>query len=135
MIDQAAARTDRRPRSVTGPLLLMLLVSSFSFAAIAKVAWATHFHTTCVPHGFVHGSDSNDGSFFARVESGCGSSTRRCGIYNYNSFVGDQTTGGSTMCNAWSQNYGSYTECASTAHTYYSGVFSDHVHKANNWCA
>lgn len=114
---------------------MLLLACSFSFGAIVTVALADHYHTTCVPHGFVHGDSTTDGSFFARVESGCGSATRRCGLYTYGNFLGDQTVGGSSTCNAWSQNYGNYTECASTAHTLYTGAFSDHVHKAHNYCA
>ena len=114
----------------------MLLACSFSFGAIVTVAFADHYHTTCVPHGFVHGDDTNDGSFFARVETGCGGATRRCGLYTYGGFDGDQTVGGTSLCNAWSRTFGaSYSECASTSHTWFSGVFADHVHKAHNYCA
>ena len=120
---------------LTPPLLLLLLVSAFSFAAMTTIAWADHFHTTCVPHGFVHGEDTGDGSFFSRVEAGCGGSTRRCAIYSYRTFRGDQTVSGTTHCNAWSRSFGNYTECASHAQTWYSGVFTDHAHYAHNWCA
>ena len=114
----------------------MLLACSFSFGAIVTVAFADHYHTTCVPHGFVHGDDTNDGSFFARVETGCGGATRRCGLYTYGGFDGDQTVGVTSLCNAWSRTFGaSYSECASTSHTWFSGVFADHVHKAHNYCA
>ena len=30
--------------------------------------------------------------------------------------------------------HGEATTCASTAHVYSAGLFSDHVHKAHNWC-
>ena len=113
---------------------MLLAISAFSFGAITRIAWADHYHVNCVEHGFVHGSNTNDNSFYARVLHGCGSTTKRCGLYTYGSFDGDLTVGGTSSCNAWSFTYGNYTECASTAHVYYSGVFADHVHKAHNWC-
>lgn len=134
MTDNAARAPSPGRRTFATPILLLLVACSFSFGAITAVAWAEHYHTNCVPHGFAHGSDSNDGSFFARIESGCGTGTRRCALYTYGSFDGDQTVGGTSLCNAWSRDFGDYRECASTAHTWYSGVFSDHVHKAHNWC-
>lgn len=89
-------------RRLTVPLLVLLLMCSFSFGSITRLAWAgSQYDTTRVPHGFVHGSDTNDRSFCSRVEAGCGSSTRRCAIYNYGNFVGDLTVGGSSTCNAW----------------------------------
>jgi hypothetical protein len=113
----------------------MILFSAFSFGAITKVAVGEHWHSNCVAHGFVHGDSTTDGSFFSRVEAGCGSTSRRCEIYNWGSFVGSISVGGTTTtCNAWSRNYGDYTECASTAHVYSSGVFNEHIHKAHNWC-
>jgi len=123
-------------RRLTTPLLLLVLVCCFSFGAVVRAALAAdNFHTTCVPHGFVHGNSFSDGSFFARVDPGCGSTLRRCDLYTWGSFVGGQTvTGSSATCNAWSSDFGTFTECASTAHLANSGVFSDHVHKAANWC-
>jgi hypothetical protein len=115
-------------------IVLLLLFSAFSFGAITRVALAEHFHTNCVGHGFVHGSSTTDGSFFSRVEHGCGTGTKYCAIYTWGSFVGDMSVAGSDTCNLWSRNYGTPTECASTAHVSYSGVFSNHVHKAHNWC-
>lgn len=76
---------------LTVRLLLLSLFASFSFGAVTKIALASHYHTACVPHGFVHGSDTNDGSFFARIEYGCGTGVRRCAIYNYGQWRGDQT--------------------------------------------
>lgn len=126
---------EKSERGLAVPLLLLSLFASFSFGAITKVALAGHYHTACVPHGFVHGSDTNDGSFFARIEYGCGTGVRRCAIYNYGQWRGDQTVTGTSTCNAWSRTFGDFVECASTAHVWYSGVFADHVHKAHNWCA
>jgi hypothetical protein len=123
------------PRRLTTPLLLLVLVCSFSFGAIVRVAFAEHFHTTCVAHGFVHGESLTDESFFARVDPGCGSTLRTCDLYTSGSFIGGQTVTGTTAtCTAWSINFGHFTECASTAHVASSGVFSRHVHKAHNWC-
>jgi hypothetical protein len=120
----------------TLPLLVLALVCSFSFGAIVRVAVADHYHVACVGHGFVHGNYTTDGSFYGRVEAGCGSTLRNCHLYTYGSYIGGQTVTGSTaMCNAWSHSFGSYTECASTTHVDSRGVFSSHVHKAHNWCA
>jgi len=115
---------------------VLALVCAFSFGAIVRVALATSYHTTCVGHGFVHGGSLNDASFFGRVDPGCGSTLRNCYLYTYGSYIGGQTvTGTSATCNAWSRSFGYYTECASTTHVDSQGVFSNHVHKAANWCA
>ena len=120
----------------TMPLIVLALVCSFSFGAIVRVAVADHYHSVCVGHGFVHGNYTTDGSFYGRVEPGCGSTLRNCHLYNYGSYVGGQTVTGSTStCNAWSYSFGDFTECASTTHVDSQGVLSNHVHKAHNWCA
>ncbi|MCW2985972.1 MAG: hypothetical protein JWR63_3542 [Conexibacter sp.] len=115
-------------------LVLLALICAFSFGAIVKVALADSYHTTCVGHGFVEGGSTTDGSFFSRVDAGCGSSSRSCDIYSYNVLRGSQTTYGGTMCNAWSRDFGNYTECAGSARTSDPGVFADHFHYAPNWC-
>jgi hypothetical protein len=123
------------PRRLTAPLLLLVFLCAFSFGAIVRVALADHWHTTCVPHGFVHGNSLTDGSFYARVDPGCGSTLRTCDLYTSGSFIGGVTVTGTTAtCGAWSTDFGRFTECASTAHVRSSGVFSQHVHKASNWC-
>jgi hypothetical protein len=127
--------SDARPRRLTTPLLLLVLVCAFSFGALVRVAFADHYHTNCVGHGFVHGDSLSDGSFFGRVEPGCGSTLRTCDLYTSGSWIGGVTVTGTTAtCTAWSIDFGSYTECASTTHVASSGVFSSHVHKAHNWC-
>jgi len=127
--------SDAPQRRLTAPLLLMVLVCAFSFGAIVRVALADHFHTTCVPHGFVHGNSLSDESFYARVDAGCGSTLRKCELYTSGSFIGGVTVTGTTAtCSAWSIDFGHFTECASTAHVRSDGVFSEHVHKASNWC-
>jgi hypothetical protein len=113
---------------------LIVLLTGFLWGAVVKVALAEHYHVNCVGHGFVHGESTTDGSFFARVEAGCGSTFRRCDLYTNGSFIGGSSASGSLTCNLWSRSLGSYTECASTAHVYSAGLFSDHVHKAHNWC-
>lgn len=128
------ADADERQR-LTAPLLLAL-VCAFSFGAIVRIALAdVNYHVNCVGHGFVHSTNLNDGSFFARVESGCSSTMRSCDLYSFGRHIGGQTViGSSAGCNAWSFDYGDYAECASTAHVYAAGVFASHVHKAVNWC-
>ena len=117
------------------PLVVLALLCSASFGAIVAVAYADDYHTTCVGHGFVHGASQTDGSFFGRVEPGCGSTNRICPLYTWGSIIGYEAVSGTTAtCNAWSRTFGDYTECASTTHTNNPGVFSDHVHKASNWC-
>ncbi len=114
----------------------LALVASFAFSAVVRVAFADHYHTNCVGHGFVHGGDTGDGSFFSRIETGCGSSYRRCEIYSNFTWRGTEIAPDSgTTCNAWSQHFGSYNECASYAKVYNPGVFSEHNHTAHNWCA
>lgn len=116
------------------PLLILLALScAFSFGAIVKYAFAVDYHVTCVGHGFVSGSNPTDGSFFSRVESGCGSANRFCYIYVSGTFVGGLGTG-ALACNAWSRDYGNYTECHATSHTELVGQFPEHTHKPVNWC-
>jgi hypothetical protein len=114
--------------------LLIILLTGFAWGAMVKVALADHYHVACVGHGFVHGESTTDGSFFSRVEAGCGSTYRQCDLYSNGSFIGGSSASGSLTCNLWSRSIGNFTECASTAHTYSAGVFSNHVHKAHNWC-
>jgi hypothetical protein len=120
---------------LTRSLLVLLVVSAFSFGAIVKVAFAASYHTTCVGHGFVAGSSQTDGSFFSRVESGCSSSYRHCAIYSGGVYRGEENIyDTATTCNAWSRAVGDFQECASSAHVSDSGVFSEHTHTAPNWC-
>ncbi|MCW2993924.1 MAG: hypothetical protein JWQ18_1419 [Conexibacter sp.] len=115
-------------------IVLLALLCAFSFGAIVKVALADSYHVTCVAHGFVGGDSPTDGSFFARIDNGCGSTYRTCSIYSYNTYRGGQTAYGAAICNAWSEDFGGYTECAGSVHVYDQGVFSDHTHTAPNWC-
>lgn len=124
-----------RETTLSPRFLLVILITGFLWGAVVKVALADHYHVACVGHGFVHGDSTTDGSFFARVEAGCGSTLRECSLYTYGSFIGGSSVSGTTAtCNLWSRSLGTYSECASTAHVYSSGVFSNHVHKAHNWC-
>jgi hypothetical protein len=130
---------DHRPsppkaaRRLRGGLVALVLASSFSFGAIVELAVADDYHVNCVGHGFLQGASDTDGSFFSRVEAGCGSGSRRCDLYTWGSYIGGLTVGAAT-CNAWSRDWGDYTECASTAHLKFLPYFDDHVHKASNWC-
>jgi hypothetical protein len=124
-----------RGRDVPYGIVLLAVLTAFSLGAFVKVAFAVSYHTTCVGNGFVSGSNQNDGSFFSRVETGCGSTYRHCAIYSGGVYVGEEDTPDSTTtCNAWSEAFGSYTECASSAHVSDTGVFVEHTHTAPNWC-
>src|ERR1044072_2628432 len=114
-------------------LLALAVLCAFSFGAIVRLAFTDDYHVNCVGHGFINGSSTSDGSFFSRVESGCGSGWRTCDIYVSGWYIGGYTTNGGT-CNAWSRTWGDFTECRSTAHLSFPGVFSEHVHKSSNWC-
>jgi hypothetical protein len=117
-----------------GVLLLALLVA-FSFGAIVRVALAVDYHTTCVGHGFVSGGSQTDGSFFSRVETGCSSTYRECSLYTGGNLDGGTSTPDSgTTCNTWSRDFGTYSECDSTAHVSDPAAFSDHVHVPDNYC-
>jgi hypothetical protein len=114
-------------------VLLLALLCAASFGAIVRVAFAGDFvHTTCVSHGFVSGSSATDGSFFSRINAGCSSSYRRCGLLSYGSEVAYlEVFDDSTTCNAWSNTYGSINECTAGAYLVDPGVFSDHGHNAS----
>ena len=126
---------ERPPRRLHGVLLLLVLLCAFSFGAIVKASLALDYHTTCVGHGFVSGSDPNDGSFFSRIDAGCGSTYRQCKIYNYGTYIGAESISNDyTVCNNWSRNFGNYTECGSYAKLYFPAAFSEHNHTPNNYC-
>jgi hypothetical protein len=114
---------------------VLAVLAAFAFGALVHVAAADHYHTNCVGHGFVHGSSTTDGSFFSRVETGCSSTYRRCSIYSGGVWRGEEITPNTgTTCNAWSNSFGSYSECGSYANVYDQDVFSAHNHLAHNWC-
>ena len=58
-------------------MLVLVLCTGFLWGAAVKIAIAEHYHVACVGHGFVHGESTTDGSFFARVEAGCGGGVAR----------------------------------------------------------
>jgi hypothetical protein len=117
-----------------GGLVRLALLCAFSFGAIVTIARADSYHVTCVGHGFVEGGSQTDGSFFSRVETGCSSTYYFCAVKVSGSTVGGQEAYGTTTCNAWSRDYGDYTECHGSADVYDQGVFSEHIHTAPNWC-
>ena len=75
---------------MSGRALIAILLSGFIWGAVVRVALADHYHVNCVGHGFVHGDSTSDGSFFARVEQGCGSTLRECDLYTNGNFIGGQ---------------------------------------------
>jgi hypothetical protein len=116
-------------------LVVLALICAFSFGAIVRAATADSYHVTCVAHGFVEGGSQTDGSYFSRVDPGCGSTVRGCDIYSYNTYRGGQTAyGAGTTCNVWSREFGDYTECAGAAYLYDPAAFSSHFHYAPNRC-
>jgi hypothetical protein len=116
-------------------LVLLALFCAASFGAIVTVARATSYHTACVGHGFVEGGSQTDGSFFSRIEAGCSATYRDCEIWIGSAGAGAQQLYTSTAtCNAWSRDYGNYTECLGNARVYNQDIFSYHPHYAPNWC-
>lgn len=125
----------KRSDQLSFGVILLALVCAFSFGAIVKVATADpSYHVNCVGHGFIEGDSQTDGSFFARVDDGCGSDYHECSIYSYGVFRGGTATGANGICSAWSRWYGNYTECAGSAVVYARYVFSSHPHYAPNKC-
>jgi hypothetical protein len=117
-------------------VLLLALLCAVSFGAIVRVALAgDNYHVTCVEHGFYGGSDTTDGSYFARVNAGCSSTYRYCGIMAGAYEVGSDELYTSTgTCNSWSRTYGDYTECVGGANLNDPGSFSQHYHLFSGSC-
>jgi hypothetical protein len=118
-------------------VLLLALLCAASFGAIVRVAVAgDNFHApTCgIGHGFVSGSSATDGSFFSRMEPGCNSTERYCGVLAFGGEVGYVTTYGTTgTCNAWSRTWGNFDECTSGARVAsYPGIISMHDHNSSS---
>lgn len=116
--------------------VVALLLAAATWGAIAQTAIGDHYHSSCVGHGFVHGSSTTDGSMHSRVESdgvsgGCGDARRYCDLYTNGAYRGGSSAIDPSSCNFW---VGSGTECASTAHVDFDGVFASHIHFAHNWC-
>lgn len=124
-------RGARRPIVVP----LVALLAAFSWGAAVRVAFADHYHTNCMPHGFVHGGDTYDGSFHSRVETGCGSAYRRCELYELSTMIAwSSVSQTSVTCNAWSGSYsGSVAECLGKAQVM-GDLLGSHPHRAHNWC-
>ena len=80
------------------------------------LAFADDYHTTCVGHGFVHGAQP-DGRLVlrSRGDRAAARATRSCDLYVSGNYIGGLSVGNAT-CNAWSRDYGNYTECHATAH-------------------
>ena len=112
----------------------MVALCAASVGAMVGVARGTAYHTTCVPHGFVAGTNPSDSSWFARVSAGCGSSARYC--YIYASGVQQGGSGAfdsTTTCSSWSRDFGgSLNECTGAAGTNNPGIFSFHLHESDS---
>lgn len=133
----------RRLLSPEGAAVLLAVCAAFAFGAIVKVASADHFHSNCVGHGFVHGSDLTDGHFHSRVDPiACGDGSVRCSLYVFSSEIKTVYAGGSGVsCNLYVKDYGNYgPECAGKSFNHYirysgGGQFDGHTHNAHNNCS
>lgn len=121
----------RRPRAVHLALVGALVGGAFAAGAPAT---ADHFHVNCNGHGFVHGEDTNDGSFFSRVDGGPCHNSSSCSLYQFSSFLGGAAAAAGYTCNNWSRNYGNYQECPGSASVELATRFDRHRHYAHNWC-
>jgi len=115
-------------------LVLALSALALALTTSPSAAQAVEYHTTCVGHGWVAGASPSDGSAFSRIETGCGTTTRSCDLYNWGTFKGGQATS-TTTCNAWLPDYCACTECASYAKLTFSAAFSQHNHTPDGYCA
>ena len=70
--------------------------------AVTADATAAHYHVNCNGHGFVHGENTNDGSFFSRVEGTPCHNSSTCALYQYDSFIGSAAAAPGLTCNNWS---------------------------------
>lgn len=124
-------RWARRPTVVP----FIALLAAFSWGAAVRVALADHYHTNCIAHGLVHGSNTYDGSFHSRVETGCGSVSRRCEIWEGGIYVGGTSVVQATaVCNTWSQSFNyPAAECLGIAKVR-GDILAEHPHRAHNWC-
>lgn len=109
--------------------LAVAMIATCALVVVASPASANHYHTSCVGHGFVHGSSTTDNSWHS---GGCGNSGKKSclvrmeGATYYASYVG---TGNPATCNQWS-NY-CCGELAGYATVDFDGVFSSHSHSAH----
>lgn len=120
----------RRSQRIT--LIAALAVGGLS--VVAPQSRADHFHVNCNGHGFVHGENTNDGSFFSRVDGGPCNHSSSCSLYQFSSFLGGAAASPGVTCNNWSRNYGNYQECPGWANVYLATRFDFHRHNAHNWC-
>ena len=116
-------------------VLLLALLCACSFGAIVRVAAGyDDAHVACVEHGFYGGGSTTDNSFFARIYDGCSTSYKRCAIMSYGQERGYAELLNGGLCNAWSQTWGNYTECAGQAKVYAPAAFSSHNHSFSPYC-
>lgn len=129
----------QRMGRLRGGVLVLAVLAATSLGAFARTAWATagdpNHSAGGVEHGFYPGGSSTDGSFFSRAYPGGGTTYEYCGlIVSGYGTVGSQEAYGTTTCSAWSNAFGSYTECHGSADVYALGVVSRHTHYPTNYC-
>lgn len=125
---------DRRTSLALVKALTLLAVIAACVLLAPTSGQAVEYHTTCVGHGWVAGSSPSDGSAFSRIETGCGTTTRTCDLYNWGTFKGGMSTS-TTLCNVWLPDYCACTECASYAKLTFPAAFSQHNHTPDGYCA
>lgn len=110
MSSLTAVRSRRPSRS-----LLLALIAAFCFSAVVSQALAGHFHSyACnggcsIGHGLVHGANTDDGSFFSRIDQHPSNSNAfwsECALRRSSdtSRFAYEESGSGQGCNAWS-NY------------------------------
>lgn len=123
-------------------LLLVAVLGATSLGAIVGVAHAQrHYHTyNSIAHGVVHGSDTRDNNFHARVDSPFGG-TNYCLLGDEGTFPwyhdSYHTTVGTDRCNDYNRDHyrGYWNECRSMAAVAHSSRLGAHTHLAHNYYA
>jgi hypothetical protein len=102
---------------------------------VAYAQWHYHVYNS-IAHGVVHGSNTRDNHFHARVDSPHGG-TNYCLLGNEGDWYHDRyhTTSGTNLCNDYNRDHwrGYWNECRAHAGTAHSSQLSEHIHYAHNW--
>lgn len=100
-------------------VVLLVLLAATAFSAIISAAVAGHWHNyacggSCsIYHGFVHGSSTTDGSYFARINDHAPDRYAYwsdCWVYGNYTIVSFDEGATGAGCNAWTGSVGFYNE-------------------------
>jgi hypothetical protein len=111
-----------------------LVGASTAVAVSAESVSAAHYHTTCVGHGFVHGSSTTDNAMHSRIEAGCGNwSLKRCRFYHteqggFSSGYSDVPVNVAQTCDHFIPSTAGYGEQSAQAHVLFDTAFTNHAH-------